>query len=199
MPFGLFQNFDGPSLCLAGDLPVRCPVPQPMHHDRIATLVHPQEQLAHPTVGHPHLAGSFALSDHAVLGPFQPFQLVAFLLAHLDSFHPSALRLSRGTFYLAQLGTFTWPRQFGLSFRILAASMIVSIPCFAPREPEKSATIRSSGIFNSLRMGLTFAMGRISETLTEFGSRTIDSAGTPFAQTFASIRGEIDDTTSTAS
>jgi hypothetical protein len=27
-------------------------------------------------------------------------------LAHLDSFHPSALRLSRGTFYLAQLGTF---------------------------------------------------------------------------------------------
>jgi hypothetical protein len=27
-------------------------------------------------------------------------------LAHRDSFHPSALRLSRGTFYLAQSGTF---------------------------------------------------------------------------------------------
>jgi hypothetical protein len=27
-------------------------------------------------------------------------------LAHLDSFHPSALRLSIGTFYLARLGTF---------------------------------------------------------------------------------------------
>jgi hypothetical protein len=38
--------------------------------------------------------------------PFSSFQLVTFLLTHLDSFHPSALRLSRGTFYLAQLGTF---------------------------------------------------------------------------------------------
>jgi hypothetical protein len=27
-------------------------------------------------------------------------------LAHRDSFHPSALRLSRGTFYFGQLGTF---------------------------------------------------------------------------------------------
>jgi hypothetical protein len=27
-------------------------------------------------------------------------------LAHRDSFHPSTLRLSRGTFYLAQRGTF---------------------------------------------------------------------------------------------
>jgi hypothetical protein len=27
-------------------------------------------------------------------------------LAHRDSFHPSTLRLSRGTFYLAQSGTF---------------------------------------------------------------------------------------------
>jgi hypothetical protein len=27
-------------------------------------------------------------------------------LAHPDSFHPSALRLSRGTFYFAQTGTF---------------------------------------------------------------------------------------------
>jgi hypothetical protein len=26
-------------------------------------------------------------------------------LAHRDSFHPSALRLSRGTFYFGQLGT----------------------------------------------------------------------------------------------
>jgi hypothetical protein len=27
-------------------------------------------------------------------------------LAHLDSFHPSALRLSIGTFYFGHLGTF---------------------------------------------------------------------------------------------
>jgi len=33
-------------------------------------------------------------------------QVISFLLAHRDSFHPSTLRLSRGTFYLAQSGTF---------------------------------------------------------------------------------------------
>jgi hypothetical protein len=40
-----------------------------------------------------------------LLGPFQPIQLIPFLLAHRHSFHPSALRLSRGTFYFGQLGT----------------------------------------------------------------------------------------------
>jgi len=37
--------------------------------------------------------------------PLQPFQLVSFLLTHRNSFHPSALRLSRGTLYFGQLGT----------------------------------------------------------------------------------------------
>jgi hypothetical protein len=36
-------------------------------------------------------------------------------LAHRDSFHPSAFRLSIGTFYFGQLGTFhfgaTWRRN----------------------------------------------------------------------------------------
>src|SRR5712691_8632642 len=77
-----------------------------MHHHRIATLFHPLQLLAHPPLAHAHLLGRLALTQHPVPGPFQPFQLVPFLLAHLDSFHPSALRLSRGTFYLAQLGTF---------------------------------------------------------------------------------------------
>jgi len=31
--------------------------------------------------------------------PLQPFQPVALLLAHSNSLHPSALRLSQGTFY----------------------------------------------------------------------------------------------------
>ena len=35
----------------------------------------------------------------------QPFQPISFLLAHCDSFHLSSFRLSRGTFYFAQLGT----------------------------------------------------------------------------------------------
>src|ERR1700694_3230930 len=77
-----------------------------MHHHRIATLFHPLQLLAHPPLAHAHLLGRLALPQHPVPGPFQPFQLVPFLVAHLDSFHPSALRLSRGTFYLAQLGTF---------------------------------------------------------------------------------------------
>jgi hypothetical protein len=45
------------------------------------------------------------LSDPARFNLLQPIQVISFLLAHRDSFHPSALRLSRGTFYLAQTGT----------------------------------------------------------------------------------------------
>src|ERR1700680_4551326 len=86
-----------------------------MHHHRIATLFHPLQLLAHPPLAHAHLLGRLALTQHPVPGPFQPFQLVPFLLAHLDSFHPSALRLSRGTFYLAQLGTFHLAATFMLS------------------------------------------------------------------------------------
>src|SRR5271169_4052280 len=89
-----------------------------MHHYTIATLLHHLHQLAHPAVAHAYLVGCFALANQSILGPLQPFQLVAFLLAHLDSFHPSALRLSRGTFYFGQLGTFhfgatltTWGRS----------------------------------------------------------------------------------------
>jgi hypothetical protein len=52
-----------------------------------------------------HPLGHFPLRHLAVLGSFQPPQPVPFLLAHPDSFHPSALRLSIGIFYLAQLGT----------------------------------------------------------------------------------------------
>jgi hypothetical protein len=40
-----------------------------------------------------------------VPGSFQPVQPVPVLLAHCNSFHPSALRLSIGTFYFAQSGT----------------------------------------------------------------------------------------------
>src|ERR1700722_19953132 len=100
-----------------------------MHHHRIATLLHPLQQLAHPTVGHPYLAGRFALTNHPVLSPFQPFQLVTFLLTHLDSFHPSALRLSRGTFYLAQLGTFHLAATRGSSVQSGAAEGDIVLRC----------------------------------------------------------------------
>src|ERR1700676_2500984 len=77
-----------------------------MHHHRVALLLHPPQQLAHPALAHAHLFRCFPLRHLPVAGSFQPVQPVPFLLAHRDSFHPSASRLSIGTFYLAQLGTF---------------------------------------------------------------------------------------------
>src|SRR6266481_4210005 len=76
-----------------------------MDHRGIATLVHALHQRAYPTVTHAHFLGRFPLANASIPGSFQPIQIISFLLAHRDSFHPSALRLSRGTFYLAQLGT----------------------------------------------------------------------------------------------
>src|SRR5665213_414858 len=77
-----------------------------MHHHSVPALFHPLQQLTHPAVAHSHLLRRLALADYLVLCPLQPLQLVPFLLAHRDSFHPLALRLSRGTFYFGQLGTF---------------------------------------------------------------------------------------------
>src|SRR5260370_25281672 len=81
------------------------PSRQPMDHHGIAMLVHALHQREYPTVTHAHFLGRFPLAHASILGSFQPIQIISFLLAHRDSFHPSALRLSRGTFYLAQLGT----------------------------------------------------------------------------------------------
>jgi hypothetical protein len=46
---------------------------------------------------------SLSLGDAPIFGPFQPLQLVPFLLAYRESFHPSGLSLSRGTFYLGNI------------------------------------------------------------------------------------------------
>src|ERR1035438_2159512 len=62
-------------------------------------------QLPYPSVAHSHLLGGLPLADASFLGSSEPVQLIPFLLAHRDSFHPLALRLSRGTFYFGQLGT----------------------------------------------------------------------------------------------
>src|SRR5947207_14206550 len=79
--------------------------PQAMHHRRVAPLLHALQHLAHPALAHLHLLRRFPLRHLFVAGSLQPVQPVPFLLAHPDSFHPSALRLSIGTFYFAQLGT----------------------------------------------------------------------------------------------
>ena len=53
---------------------------------------------------HPHLPCRFPLRDALRFHSLQPIQYISFRLAHCDSFHPLALRLSSGTFYFAQLG-----------------------------------------------------------------------------------------------
>src|ERR1039458_8377811 len=77
-----------------------------MHDYGVPLLAHPLEQRPHPSVTYTHFQGSFPLGQATLRHSFQPIQFISFLLAHRDSFHPLALRLSRGTFYLAQSGTF---------------------------------------------------------------------------------------------
>jgi hypothetical protein len=79
--------------------------PQPVHHHRIALPVHPLSNVRTQRSLTPASALPFAASC-SIPGSFQPIQCVSLLLVHSDSFHPSALRLSRGTFYFAQTGTF---------------------------------------------------------------------------------------------
>jgi hypothetical protein len=92
-----------------------------MHHYLIPFVGHSLQELPHPSICDADSLGCFPLGNAPVFGTLQPMQLISFLLAHRDSFHPSALRLSRGTFYLAQTGTFhlaATPRtiQLGLKF-----------------------------------------------------------------------------------
>jgi hypothetical protein len=106
MPLRLLQNRR--RLSLRGG---RNPViggfsPQSMHHNQVPFAFHALEQLAHSTLTDADPLSRLSLRDLPVAGLLQPMQLVSFLLAHRDSFHPSALRLSRGTFYFGQLGNF---------------------------------------------------------------------------------------------
>src|SRR5665213_3288869 len=106
VPVRLLQDRQRLPLRLVGELAIGGPSTQPVDHHRIALLLHPLDQLAHPPRRHAHLLSGFALRHAARLNPLQPVQVISFPLAHRDSFHPSTLRLSRGTFYLAQSGTF---------------------------------------------------------------------------------------------
>src|ERR1019366_8686277 len=105
VPVRLLQKRHSLSLSLGRQLAIGGPPAQPMHDHRVALLDHPLEQLPYPSVAHSHLLGGLPLADASFLGSSQPVQLIPFLLAHRDSFHPLALRLSRGTFYFGQLGT----------------------------------------------------------------------------------------------
>src|SRR5471030_1521417 len=105
VPARLLQKLHSLSLSLGRQLAIGWPPAQPMHDHPVALLDHPLEQLPYPSVAHSHLLGGLPLDNASFLGPSQPVQLIPFLLAHRDSFHPLALRLSRGTFYFGQLGT----------------------------------------------------------------------------------------------
>ena len=106
MPICLFQNLDCVLPRRGFDLSVRRPTSQPVYDYPVTLLLHPLEQFAHPPFTDSDLLGRLALTDHLIPRTLQPLQLVPFLLAHRNPFHPSALRLSRGTFYFGQLGTF---------------------------------------------------------------------------------------------
>src|SRR5271154_3521491 len=106
VPVRLPQNHQRFLLGFRRQLAIGGSSPQPMHHHGVSVRLHPPQQLAHPALTHPHPFCCFPLCHLPVAGSLQPVQPVPFLLAHRDSFHPSASRLSIGTFYLAQLGTF---------------------------------------------------------------------------------------------
>ena len=57
------------------------------------------EQLPYPALADTNPLRRLSLRDVSVPSLFQPIQLISFLLAHPDSFHPSALWLSRGTLH----------------------------------------------------------------------------------------------------
>ena len=105
VPVRLTQDRQRLLLRFRGQLAVGGLSTQLMNYHGIPLFLHPPQQLPHPALGHSHPLGSFPLRHLPVPRSFQPVQPVLLLLAHRDSFHPSALRLSIGTFYLAQLGT----------------------------------------------------------------------------------------------
>src|ERR1017187_4470631 len=72
-----------------------------------------REPASFPSVAHSHLLGGLPLADASFLGSSEPVQLIPFLLAHRDSFHPLALRLSRGTFFCWSFPRFLSPPSQG--------------------------------------------------------------------------------------
>src|SRR5260370_3128624 len=87
----------------------------------MACFFHGDEQSAAPPIRDSHSLGCISLRPPSVLGPLQPLQPVPFFLAHRDSFHPPAHRLSRGTFYFAQLGTYHFAATLEEDARAIAA------------------------------------------------------------------------------
>src|SRR5665213_2900660 len=153
VPVRLSQDRQRLLLRFRGKLAVGGLSPQPMHYHGIPLFLHPPQQFPHPALGHSHPLGSFPLRHLPVPGSFQPLQPVPFLLAHCDSFHPSALRLSIGTFYLAQLGTShlaaTWlncepPNGTNVRYHAPAAGKPVTAKCIraACSPPSRAPTDR---------------------------------------------------------
>jgi hypothetical protein len=105
VPVRLLQNLQSLSLRFARQLAIGGAAAKSMHDHTVASPAHPFQQRPHPTLTHAYSLGRLPLADPPFLRSFQPIQLIPLLLAHRDSFHPLALRLSRGTFYFGQLGT----------------------------------------------------------------------------------------------
>src|SRR5579863_6277971 len=113
VPVRLLQNLQSLSLRLARQLAIGGAAAKSMHHHPVASPAHPFQQRPHPTLTHAYSLGRLPLAHPPFLRSLQPIQLIPLLLAHCHSFHPLALRLSRGTFYFGQLGT----SHFGATVR----------------------------------------------------------------------------------
>src|SRR5579863_3628610 len=102
--FAASPALSGPStlsLHLHRDLAIRWLAPQPVYQRRVPAPPAPAPN--GPSLHSSRLPVPASASHPALASTLQP---VPFLLTHPDLFHPSALRLSRGTFYFGQLGTF---------------------------------------------------------------------------------------------
>src|SRR5260370_19416015 len=126
----------------------------------MACFFHGDEQSAAPPIRDSHSLGCISLRPPSVLGPLQPRQPVPFLLAHRDSFHPPAHRLSRGTFYFAQLGTY----HFAATRTKRNGSLIPSV-CYARPDMQGRVVVIT---------GATSGIGQVAaEKLGRMGARLV--------------------------
>jgi hypothetical protein len=79
--------------------------PQSMHYYRISLLLHPPQQLPHPSLGHAHSSGCFPLRHLPVPCSFQPNPASPVPVGSSRFVPLLSLAAVNRNFYLAQLGT----------------------------------------------------------------------------------------------
>src|SRR5271163_1553109 len=149
VPVRLLQNLQSLSLSLARQLAIGRAAAKSVHDHTVASPAHPFQQRPHPTLTHAYSLGRLPLAHPPFLCSFQPIQLIPLLLAHRDSFHPLALRLSRGTFYFGQLGTshFGADAKSGNEYPVTLFLLSSAFSCVFSTGPlSRSISSRSPGL-----------------------------------------------------